>query len=287
MNDNPDKTDTLPASLYGAEQVRALDRVAIEETGIPGGTLMERAGAAAFRLLNRLWGRARTVTILCGTGNNGGDGFVVARLAHEAGLKVQVLQLGDPERLQGDARAAADAYLSAGGETAPFEQLPERTDVIVDAVLGTGLEREVSGSWGEALAAVNRHPAPVLALDIPSGLHADTGRVLGSAVRADATITFIGLKQGLFTGEGPEQCGRISFNDLQVPAEVYAQVSPTARRIDWCQLAARLPRRRPRPPPCAFGSRRTRTRRRRRVSAAARARGPRRARAWRATPRWA
>lgn len=244
MSDDPGKADTLPATLYGAEQVRALDRVAIEEIGIPGGTLMERAGAAAFRLLNRLWGHARTVTVLCGTGNNGGDGFVVARLAREAGLKVQLLQLGDPDRLQGDVRAAADAYRTAGGEMAPFDRLPERTDLIVDAVLGTGLEREVSGSWGEALAAVNRHPAPVLALDIPSGLHADTGRILGIAVRADATVTFIGLKQGLFTGEGPEQCGRIWFDDLQVPAEVYAKVDSSARRIDWRQLASRLPRRR-------------------------------------------
>jgi NAD(P)H-hydrate epimerase len=233
MSDRDNLDTRLPYDLYRAEQVRELDRTAIEDFAIPGSTLMQRAGAAAFRLLRWRWARAADITVVCGTGNNGGDGFVVAQLAQDAGMKVRVLQLGDPERLAGDAKAAADAYLEAGGERIPFSEIPEETDLIVDAVLGTGLEREVQGQWSEALYRINRHAAPVLALDIPSGLHSDSGQVLGEAVSADATISFIGLKQGLFAGEGPEHCGKVYFNRLEVPSGVYEKQIPSARRVEW------------------------------------------------------
>ncbi len=232
--------DRLPQELYLAEQVRELDRTAIEDLGIPGITLMERAGAAAFRLLRWRWSRAREITILCGGGNNGGDGYVVARLALEAGLKVHLLQLGDAAKLHGDAKTAADAFVAAGGVVSPYTQLPQGTDLIVDAVLGTGLERDVTGVWAEALAAAHADPAPILAIDIPSGLHADNGRLLGVAAEAAATISFIGLKQGLFTGQGPALTGRIYFDDLDVPAEVYVKQQPAAHRIDWRQQSALL-----------------------------------------------
>ncbi len=235
MSDKEPLDTQLPYELYRAEQVRELDRTAIEDYSIPGLTLMQRAGAAAFRLLQWRWSGATEIAVLCGTGNNGGDGFVVALLAQEAGLKVQVLQLGDPDRLRGDAGAAADAFLAGGGRVVPFTGIPQETELIVDGVLGTGLERPVEGKWKEALDEVNRHPAPVLALDIPSGLHADSGRVLGTAVQADATISFIGLKQGLFSGEGPDCCGKIYFNRLDVPSGVYEKQVPGACRVDWRQ----------------------------------------------------
>ena len=230
----------LPHDLYRAEQVRELDRIAIEDFSIPGITLMERAGGAAFKLMRWRWSRARDITVLCGTGNNGGDGFVVARLALEAGMPVRVLQLGDPKRIGGDALTAMGAYLKAGGKTEPYQALPDTTDLIVDGVLGTGLEREVKAEWAQALEAVNRHLAPVIALDIPSGLHSDRGSVLGTAVKADATITFIGLKQGLFLGEGPELCGRVYFNSLEVPPGVYESQVSTVQRMDWRQQASLL-----------------------------------------------
>lgn len=223
----------LPNALYRAEQVRELDRIAIEEYGIPGATLMERAGAAAFQLLRQLWPEARDLTVVCGAGNNGGDGYVVARLAGAAGLSVRVLQLGDPQKLRGDALAMARAYETAGGEAEPFGGLPPATSVIVDAVLGTGLEREVEGRWADALSAISRHPAPVLAIDIPSGLHADSGRILGEAARATATISFIGLKQGLFTADGPACAGAVYFDGLEVPARIYGRQILSARRLDW------------------------------------------------------
>ena len=233
-------SDRLPHALYQAAQVRALDRVAIEEYGIAGVTLMERAGAAAFRLLQRNWPQARDITVLCGIGNNGGDGYVLARLAREEGFKVHLLQLGDPARLQGSALDRAEAYRAAGGRVRGFEAIPARTHLIVDAVFGTGLEREVAGRWREMLEAVNRHQAPVLALDIPSGLHSDSGQVLGMAVHAQATISFIGLKQGMFTGLGPSCCGNVYFDALSVPAVIYSSEILSARRLDWQQQAAGL-----------------------------------------------
>ena len=238
-------SSTLPASLYTAEQMRRLDRCAIDQFAIPGLTLMQRAGAAAFAYLRWRWPEARRLAVICGTGNNGGDGYVVAMLALEAGLTVQLLQMGDGEKLGGDALACARAFLEAGGRVEPFQALAEEFDLIVDAVLGTGLEREVSGAWAGMVEAVNRYPAPVLALDIPSGLHSDNGRVMGCAIRADATVTFIGLKQGLFTGDGPDCCGEILFDDLQVPAVVYDTLKASSKRLTWMHYSDGLsPRRR-------------------------------------------
>jgi len=234
------KTDQLPHALYRAEQVRALDRAAIEDFGIPGEVLMERAGGAAFALLLQCWPRTHDITVLTGTGNNGGDGFVLARLAREAGLTVRVLQLGDREKLAGDARLNAHRYQDMGSDWSPYHGLQARTDVIVDAIFGTGLEREVTGVWEDAIRAMNRHPAPVLALDIPSGLHADTGVALGVAVEADASISFVGLKQGMFTADGPACCGEIRFDALEVPAKVYARQILSARRLDWSKQAGFL-----------------------------------------------
>jgi len=237
------QTNLLPHALYRAAQVRELDRCAIEDFSIPGLTLMERAGKAAFDLLREQWPSARHITVLCGIGNNGGDGYVLARLAMAEGCHVHVMQLGDPGRLKGDALRSAEAYRAANGKVFSYDKLPLRTDVLVDGVFGTGLEREVAGHWREALEAVNRHPAPVLAIDIPSGLHSDSGAVLGAAVKADVTISFIGLKQGMFTAEGPAHCGRICFNALEVPAAIYARQLLSARRIDWRQQAGLLPAR--------------------------------------------
>lgn len=230
----------LPQELYRAAQARELDRLAIEVHGIPGAVLMERAGAAAYRLARERWPGARRVTLVCGVGNNGGDGYVLARLARADGLAARVLQLGDLDRLKGDALAMARRYREAGGAWEPFQGLPADTEVIVDAVLGTGLEREVTGPWAAALKAMNRHPAPILAIDIPSGLHADSGRILGCAARAAVTISFIGLKQGLFTGQGPDCRGDTYFDGLGVPAAVYGRQPPGAWRIDWRDLSARL-----------------------------------------------
>ncbi len=238
-------TPVLPHALYRAEQVRALDRIAIETHNIPGIELMTRAGQAAFDLLRARWPDVRQLTVLTGLGNNGGDGYVVARLARAEGLAVKLLQLGDVGSVCGDAALALAAYRETGGEIEPYRGLPQRPGVIVDALFGTGLDRPVTGPWAAAIAAVNASRAPVLAIDIPSGLQADTGAVLGIAVRAAVTVSFIGLKQGLFTGAAPDHCGAIHFSGLGVPAVVYGTAIIAARRIDWAQQSDCLgPRRR-------------------------------------------
>lgn len=234
-------TDQLPHNLYRAAQVRELDRTAIEGLGIPGLALMERAGGAAFELLSDAWPEARAISVVCGTGNNGGDGFVLARYALQAGMEVQVLQLGDAARITGDARSNLERFIDAGGRVEPFTEIVPAAEVIVDGIFGTGLEREVSGDWREAIEAINGHSAPVLALDVPSGLHSDTGQVLGVAVSANATISFIGLKQGLFVGAGPDRCGRICFSDLEVPEETYRAEGPSAFRRCWTDQQGLFP----------------------------------------------
>jgi hydroxyethylthiazole kinase-like uncharacterized protein yjeF len=236
---------TLPEALYSAAQTRQLDQIAIGHHGIAGYTLMQRAGEAAFQVLRRHWPRARRIALVCGPGNNGGDGYVVARLAQAAGLQVQVLVLGDPARLRGDARTARDAARDAGVTMHGFEAAHlHDSEVIVDALFGTGLERNVENEWRGAVETMNAAvDTPVLAIDIPSGLHADAGRVLGVAVRAQVTVTFIGLKTGLLTGHGRDYTGELVFNDLGVPAEVYAQVDAVARRLSAHALTGLLPRR--------------------------------------------
>lgn len=239
FNPMPD-SDRLPHALYRAEQVRHLDRCAIQDHGIPGITLMNRAGEVAYRILREHWPAVRTLTVLAGIGNNGGDGYVIARLAKKDGLGVRVLQLGDPARVQGDALLSLDAWRGAGGTVEPYQGALRGADLIVDALLGTGLERPIEGLWADAVRAINAQRAPVLAVDIPSGLHADTGRVMGTAVRATLTVTFIGLKQGLFIGSGPDRCGAIRFSALAIPAVVYSSEVAAARRIDWAQQGLRL-----------------------------------------------
>lgn len=218
--------------LYSAAQCRQLDRLAGALPGISESLLMERAGAAAFALLRQRWPQAFRILVLCGTGNNGGDGFVVARLAQEAGLAVKVLQLGDENRIGGAARAALDALLATGIEPQSF--VPGQAleaDVLVDALLGTGLERPVEGDWRSAIEAMNATGIPCLALDMPSGLHADHGTVLGAAMYAQVTLTFIGRKPGLYTGQAADQVGEVQLAGLEVPAAVYEQVTPAARLL--------------------------------------------------------
>jgi len=236
-------TDILPRNLYRAAQVRELDRTAIETFSIPGLTLMERAGSAAYSMLCKGWPEVQIITVICGVGNNGGDGYVLARLALQAGKIVHLLQLGDVSKIKGDALTNYERFIEVGGEVQPFETLAEGSDVIVDGIFGTGLEREVTGEWRQAIEAINASASPVLALDIPSGLHSDSGQVLGVAVKADATISFIGLKRGEFTGAGPEQCGQVLFDDLDVPEAVYATEQPTTKRAEWSMLKGLLGRR--------------------------------------------
>lgn len=222
----------LPNNLYTAEQTRALDRITIDEFEVSGTVLMERAGTVAFDVFRKRWPDAKSLCIVCGTGNNGGDGFVVARLAHEQGLDVEVLVVGDGQKIKGDALAARQRLEGCGVNARVYDngKLP-LADVVIDAVFGTGLKGAVSGDAVHAINAINHHGTPVLALDIPSGLVADTGHVYAEVVHADVTVSFIGLNQGLLTAHGPDCCGEIIFDDLKIPSAAALKVETTVKLL--------------------------------------------------------
>lgn len=246
------ESSSLPESLYAADGVQALDRCAIEEFGVPGFELMQRAARSGFRQLMRHWPDASAVLVLCGAGNNGGDGYLVAAAAHRQGLTVRCLAVADPAKLKGDARKAYDTARDVGLNVEELEALGEgelgnalaEADVVVDAMLGTGITGALRSPFDQVVATLNASGCPVLAIDVPSGLNASTGWIESDAVKAGATVTFIGLKAGLMTGKGPDVAGDVMFDDLGVPEDIYGRVDPVASRVDWNGVAAKLPVRR-------------------------------------------
>jgi ADP-dependent NAD(P)H-hydrate dehydratase / NAD(P)H-hydrate epimerase len=230
--------------LYSTAQVRALDAYAIAH-GTDGYTLMKRAGEAALRALRSRWPKALQLTVVAGGGNNGGDGYVLARFAQAAGLSATVLAVTAPEQLRGDARSAWQDFRASGGQVLAYSAaLLAEADVIVDALLGTGLTSNVRPPIAEAIAAINACARPVLSLDLPSGLNADSGAPMGAAVRADCTISFVALKTGLFLGDGPEYAGRLLFDDLEVMVPAEARFTAVLERIGEGEIARALPSRR-------------------------------------------
>jgi NAD(P)H-hydrate epimerase len=235
----------LPANIYSIASVREIDRRAIEENDLSGYTLMQRAAAAAVQVARQQYPDAKRWQIICGPGNNGGDGYVVARLAAHDGIVASVVTLVDPDSLSGDAATAYQDFAAEGGIVMPWAgELDAEADLLVDALLGSGLQRDVSGDYAVAVRAINEHPGVVQALDIATGINGDTGAVMGSAVKANITTTFVGLKAGLFLGEGPNFCGEISFADLDIPDACHAGLAALFTRIDERLLRALLP---PRP----------------------------------------
>ncbi len=228
--------------LYSAAQTRELDHRAIQGLPIAGYALMCRAAVAAWDELRWRRPNPRRIDVVCGPGNNGGDGYVLARLAQADGVEVRVWSLGQPQAGTEAAQALGD--WSAVGTTQVYERgcLREAT-IVVDAIYGTGLSRAPSGLAAEAIEEIRAlsGQAFVLAIDLPSGLSADTGQPLGTAVKADLSVSFIGRKLGLYTGAGPELCGEKVFCDLGVPQD--EGVEPAATLLDESSLAIRLPKR--------------------------------------------
>jgi hydroxyethylthiazole kinase-like uncharacterized protein yjeF len=239
----PHTKDELPDALYSAAQVRALDASLIA-AGTPGFELMQRAARATWRALVRQWPTANELSVLAGHGNNAGDGYLVAVLARRAGWSVRVLAVADPQRLQGDAALAHAEAVSEGVSIESWGVRPELRGILLDALLGTGLTGEVREPYASVIAAINASGLPVVAVDIPSGLCADTGHVLGCAVRADLTVTFIGLKTGLFTGDAADVVGELVFNDLHADPQLLEGAPTSARRLtagNLPRLASRAP----------------------------------------------
>ncbi|HVY53804.1 MAG TPA: NAD(P)H-hydrate dehydratase, partial [Gammaproteobacteria bacterium] len=231
-----------PIPVYQTAQIRELEKLAEERFGISSEVLMQRAGKAALECLVRQWPKARKIAVVCGTGNNGGDGYVVARLARERGLTVTVWQIGE---LRKQKEAAQRAYEACKKANVIIQVTQEQfsitdVDVIVDAISGLGLHSEMRAETRTAIDAIAAAKVPVLAIDLPSGIDADNGRVWGAAVRANVTISFIGLKLGLLTGKGVGYAGNVICHDLQLPTELFSLVNPIAEKLQHAALSAYL-----------------------------------------------
>ncbi|CAN5509856.1 hypothetical protein BH09MYX1_BH09MYX1_54160 [soil metagenome] len=235
--------------LLSRAQIRAFDAHAIEKCAVPSLLLMENAarGATDVLVTELLSGDARekSVLVLCGTGNNGGDGFAIARRLLVLGAHPVVLVFGDESKLTADAKINCDAFRGIGGSVASAtaavldESIPH-AHAIVDALFGTGLSRPLEGAVRDVVARLQAHHAKVLAVDIPSGLDAEKGIVLGAAVRAAITVTFAHWKLGLATPIGADYTGRVVVCDIGVPAALASAVSVSANLATADEAAAWL-----------------------------------------------
>lgn len=229
-------TTEIEYGLYGCEQIKQIEQDAQRLLHLTVTDLMERAGTEAFVLLTQRYA-VRHVAIFCGAGNNAGDGYVLARLLWEAGITVTIYPAKSPQDLQGAAREAASLALEAG---VLFQEIDDPLDfsveLIVDALLGTGIQGAPRNLMSAAIHQINDSGLPVFSLDVPSGLNADTGKAEGICVKADVTITFIALKTGLYTLDAPDYCGEIHCASLQLQA-LLKTVTPKA----WLLQDSALP----------------------------------------------
>ena len=232
--------------LTTTEESRALDRTAMEEYGLPEAVLMENAGRAVVELAGeRLRWDGAAAVILCGTGNNGGDGFVAARYAAEAGADVTVLLTGAPSHMGAASRMYRRAAEAAGipvvetasaAEAAPYLA---GADIIVDALIGTGLSKAVAGEKAALIGMVNDSPAAVVSADVPSGMMSDTGRAAGAVVRADMTVALGSVKRGHVLYPGSEYCGEVMLSSIGIPEA--ARSGYPVRLTEAADVRERLP----------------------------------------------
>jgi NAD(P)H-hydrate epimerase len=237
--------NNLNSQLYYSSEIRKIENLAFA-IGMNSKLLMTRAGEAVFHEIKRRWPEAKKITIVCGKGNNAGDGYVVASLAKRAKIAVRILQLTDIDSLIG---AAKNAYLDC--KKLKIEMLPfsveglQDCDLIVDAIFGIGFSGKLSPVFSEAIQAINQSNLPILAVDIPSGINADSGEVLQCAVRADVTVTFIGRKIGLYVGEARNYCGEVALDSLDIPKDLFNAAVPAATIMNLEEeLRSLVPRKR-------------------------------------------
>jgi hydroxyethylthiazole kinase-like uncharacterized protein yjeF len=232
----------LQDALFNAKTVRELDRLAIENTGISSFDLMQKAGAVAFVELIETFGEPSFLHVFCGGGNNGGDGYIVAALAAASNISVTIYEVGNTTAISGDAELAKQLCVEANiNMQEPSVDCDLSQGVIVDSLLGTGFGGPLRGNFALAIEVINSSFLPVLSIDVPSGLSSDTGAVEDIAVKADLTVTFVGAKQGLFTGRGPALCGEIIYDSLDIPEAVLQKMSPSAELMDLSELVEYIP----------------------------------------------
>ena len=215
--------DSLPQYSWRTEQIRQMEQQLVAVQHVSMYQLMQRAGDALFQALQLRWPSARHLWIFCGKGNNGGDGYVLARLAKLAGYNVEVVAFDEPPPGIPAEQARRD-WLNAGGKCSGLHALHGKPDLIVDALLGIGPSTPLRGELLAWIQFINRQAVPVLAVDIPSGLNADTGMPLGGAVHAAATLTFVALKCGLLTGLAADYTGDLYLSDLKNGAAGYCDI---------------------------------------------------------------
>ncbi|WP_338539501.1 bifunctional ADP-dependent NAD(P)H-hydrate dehydratase/NAD(P)H-hydrate epimerase [Pectobacterium cacticida] len=225
----------LPDSVFYAEWVRHEEARAASESGLSLWTLMQRAGDAAFQVARQCYPLTKRWRVLVGHGNNGGDGYVVASLAAAAGIDVEVIACASDKPLPEEASLARQRWLEQGGRvqdiTAQNADIPwpEGIELIIDGLLGTGLSAAPRGPYATLITQANAYPAPIVSLDIPSGLHAETGACAGVAIRAAQTVTFIALKPGLLTGCARECVGKLHYHSLGLQTWLDEQSAPIQR----------------------------------------------------------
>jgi len=230
-------TATLPQELWTSEQVRLNEANAAAATGVSMPMLMEHSGQAAFSLLKELWPKARSILVLAGKGNNGGDAFTLALLAKKDGYLIQLIQLDASAEMPSIAADAKARWLDSGGVVERPEQANLHLDIIVDGLLGTGLKGSVKDDYAQLIDRCNFSASPTLAIDIPSGLNADTGSVHTTAIIADACITFVGVKQGLCNGRAEDYCGDLYFSGLGIDKAFNRQGKSDKKRITYENLS--------------------------------------------------
>lgn len=241
---------SLSDALFSADSVRRIDQYVIEQQGVAGFELMQSAARAAFRRLVVRWPSVEPLLIFCGAGNNGGDGYLMAANAMRHGLAVHCIAVASTAKLSGDARKAWQKAIADGVEVRELADISEpelaavfgKAELIVDAMLGTGVSGAPREPFAGVIARCNRSGLPVLAVDLPSGLNATTGAVKGEVVQATMTVTFIGRKTGLYTGQGAAVCGDVVFEALNVETDVdQSGERPAAMLRRWLTVRDWLP----------------------------------------------
>lgn len=253
----PEKYDLITSTnkmiVVTAQEMKNLDRRAIEEFHIPADTLMENAGLRVVEAIEKTWGsvEGKTVTVAVGKGNNGGDGLVVARHLRERSARLHVFLLAPPENLSRETRTNLERYQKISGPVSvvtedifvELNQALSQSDLIVDALFGTGLSSPVEGLAARVIAAINASGKPVVAVDLPSGIHTDTGRVMGSAVKAWLTVTFALPKRGLLLYPGTDYTGRLHIADIGIPSSLVWELPAAVKWLTAAEVSEGMTRR--------------------------------------------
>ena len=217
--------------IFNSNDVAQIDKASIDAKGKEFGfKLMKRAALLSFRLLMKQ--NPKSVSILCGVGNNAGDGYLIGKKAIELGLETQLISIESEEKLSGDAKKAMLAFKLSGGEVNLWSINDQiNGDWIVDAIFGTGINREIDSSYHDAITAINESKSKVISIDLPSGLCGNTGKTFGAIVSADITVTFVGMKLGLYLDKGPNNAGKVHLYDLGVDEKFYKEYEPSLEII--------------------------------------------------------